>query len=254
MTSASVGFQCPECVAAGAASVRQPRTRLGARMPAKAYVSMGIVGLCVVLYGWEMLQGIDAVAQNLAMFPAGIAVDNEYYRLFTSMFLHYSVLHIGFNMFVLWSLGPQLENIVGHVRFGVMYLLAGLGGSVASFWFSAPFVLSAGASGAIFGLMGAFVVVSRRLGADTRQVLGLIAVNVVIGFAVSNVDWRAHLGGLVTGAAVAAIIAYAPPRQRTLVQIAGLVAVFAVLVLLTVLRDQLLTAQLVTAGFGLTSA
>ncbi len=160
MTSASVGFQCPECVAEGKASVRPVRTRLGAKVPTKPYVTYVLIALCVAGFGYSTSRGMNEVATDFAMRPAYIAVFDEYYRLFTSMFLHDSLLHIGFNMLVLWMLGPQIENALGHVRFAVLYLVAGLGGSVASFWFSDVAVAAAGASGAIFGLMGAYLVVA----------------------------------------------------------------------------------------------
>lgn len=244
MISASVGFQCPECVSEGRASVREPRTRLGARIPSKAYVSLSLIGICVAAFIWQMLTGVNNVANDFGMFPAAIAANGEYYRLFTAMFLHGSFLHIAFNMYVLYLFGPQLENVLGHVRFGILYLLAGLGGSIASFWFSNPFVVSVGASGAIFGLMGAYAVVGRRLGSDTRQAIGLIGVNLVLGFVISGVDWRAHLGGLVTGVVVAAIFAYAPVRNRVFWQVIGVLAVCAVLAALVIIRDQTLAAEL----------
>ena len=181
------------------------------------------------------------------MFPAAIAANNEYYRLFTAMFLHGSLLHIGFNMYVLYMFGPQLEGVLGHLRFGVLYLLAGLGGSIASFWFSDPYVVSVGASGAIFGLMGAYAVVGRRLGMDTRQAVGLIGINLVLGFVLTGVDWRAHLGGLIVGALVAAIMAYAPAHNRIMWQVAGVVAVLALLTALTIIRDQQLVQILASS-------
>jgi membrane associated rhomboid family serine protease len=139
--------------------------------------------------------------------------------------------------------GPQLESVLGHLRFGLLYLLAGLGGSIASFWFSDPNVVSVGASGAIFGLMGAYIVIMHRLGNDTRQVIGLIGINLVLGFVISGVDWRAHIGGLVTGALVAAIMAYAPARNRVLWQVIGVLGVFVLLIALTLVRDEALLAQ-----------
>ena len=247
MTSAAVGFQCPECVAQGQASVRQPRTTLGSRIPSNSFVTLGLIGACVLAFIWQYVTGINSSAGDFGMFPAAIAVNGEYYRLVTAMFLHGSLVHIGFNMYVLYMFGPQLESVLGHLRFGVLYLLAGLGGSIASFWFSDPYVVSVGASGAIFGLMGAFLVIMHRLGNDTRQAIGLIGVNLVLGFVMSGVDWRAHIGGLVTGAVVAAIMAYAPARNRVLVQIIGVLGVCAVLIVLTVLRDHALTTQLVNA-------
>jgi len=254
MTSASVGFQCPECVAEGAAAVPATRTRFGGVAISRPYVTLTLIGINVVVFGWEFLAGVDTVASNWGMWPVGVALDNEYYRLFTATFLHENLLHIGFNMLVLWMLGPQLEVLLGHVRFTVLYLVAGLGGSVASFWFSSPNVVGIGASGAIFGLMGAYVVVGRALRADISQVLGLIAINVVIGFVGGGIDWRAHLGGLVTGALVAAIFAYAPTTQRVLWQVVGVVVVVVALGVLITMRDAALTSTLAQVGIDSTSA
>ena len=239
-----MGFQCPDCVAEGRASIREPRTTLGSRIPSNSFVTIGLIGACVVAFIWQYVTGINRSAGEFGMFPAAIAINGEYYRLFTAMFLHGSLIHIGFNMYVLYMFGPQLESVLGHLRFGVLYLLAGLGGSIASYWFSDPNVVSVGASGAIFGLMGAYLVIMHRLGNDTRQVLGLIGINLVLGFVLSGVDWRAHIGGLLTGALVAAIMAYAPARNRVLWQVMGVMGVCALLVALTMVRDQALIAQL----------
>jgi membrane associated rhomboid family serine protease len=243
MTSASVGFQCPECVAEAKAEARPIRSRLGAKVPTKPYVTYTLIAASVVGFGLQYLGGFDSMIYEYGMLPIAIADGNEYYRLITSMFLHGSLLHIGFNMLVLWSLGPSIENLLGHLRYGTLYLLAGLGGSVASFWFTGVLTPSIGASGAIYGLFGAWVVIGRRLNLDLTQVLGLIAINIVIGFIVPNVDWRAHLGGLVTGAIVAAIFVYAPVRGRTAVQVVGVLVVVALLVAATVVRDAAITAD-----------
>ena len=244
MTSASVGFQCPECVAAGAASTPELRSTFGAVVPSRPIVTWTLIGACVAVFGYEYLVGIDSVAEDWSMWPVGIAAYDEYYRLFTSMFLHYSLLHIGFNMLVLVMLGPQLEFALGHARFAALYLVAGLGGSVASFWFSEPMVLAGGASGAIFGLMGAYVVVGKALRADVTQVIGLIAINVVIGFVVPSTDWRAHLGGLVTGVVVALVLTRIPGRSKAAVQAAAVVGVLVVLAVLVLVRDNQLSAEI----------
>jgi len=243
MTSASVGFQCPECIAEGRKTVREVRTRLGAKVPTKPYVTYSLIVASLIGFGLQYLGGFDSMIAEYGMLPIAIADGNEYYRLITSMFLHGSLLHIGFNMLVLWSLGPSIENLLGHVRYATLYLLAGLGGSVASFWFTGILTPSIGASGAIYGLFGAWVVIGRKLNLDLTQVLGLIAINLVIGFVVPNVDWRAHLGGLVTGAVVAAVFAYAPRTGRTAVQLVGVIAVVAVLVAATIARDAAITAD-----------
>ena len=130
----------------------------------------------------QYLEGINQVALEYGMYPVAIAQGGEWWRLFTSAFLHGSFIHIAFNMYVLFFLGPTLERILGHARFTVLYLLAALGGSVASYWFSDLGTVSVGASGAIFGLMGALIVAGRRMRYDISQVLLLLAINVAIGF------------------------------------------------------------------------
>jgi membrane associated rhomboid family serine protease len=254
MVSASVGFQCPECVAEGRASAPEVRTRLGATSISTPYVTFTLIAINVAAFGLELLVGVNQIANSWGMWPTGVALGDEYYRLFTATFLHENVLHIGFNMLVLWMLGPQLEQVLGHVRFTTLYLVAGLGGSVASFWFSAPNIVGIGASGAIFGLMGAYVVVGKALRADISQVVGLIALNVVIGFVGGNIDWRAHLGGLVTGAIVAAIFSFAPKNQRVIVQVAGVVLVVSALVFLVSVRDTQLSQELAAVGITSISA
>jgi membrane associated rhomboid family serine protease len=182
------------------------------------------------------------------MWPVGIVVGDEWYRLITSAFLHGSFLHIAFNMYVLFALGPTLERILGHTRFIALYLLAALGGAVASYYFSDIRTVSVGASGAIFGLMGALVVAGRRLRYDVTQVLVLLGINVVIGFIAPGIDWRAHLGGLVVGAVVAAILVHAPKMARTLIQVAGLGGVFLVLVAVTLMRTAQIQEMLAPLG------
>jgi len=257
MISASVGFQCPQCVAEGKASIPDVKTRLGAKAINRPYVTFALIGLNVIAFAFTLLSkadpqsGLDQITADYGMWPIGVALGDQYYRLATAMFLHAGLAHIAVNMLALWVIGPQLESLFGHVRYTVLYLVAGLGGSVASFWFSSPNVVGVGASGAIFGLMGAYVVVGKALRADISQVVGLIALNVVIGFVGGNIDWRAHFGGLVTGAIVAAIFSFAPKNQRVLVQVAGVVLVVSALVFLVSVRDTQLTREL--AAVGITS-
>ena len=253
MRSASVGFQCPECVAAGARTVREARTTFGGRVSGDtSRVSLTIVGLNVLVFvlGF-LLPGRDLSLEfgNLAgpaLFAAGGeaqgVAEGQYYRLFTAAFLHARVLHLVMNMFALAQLGPVLETALGRVRFLALYLLAALGGSTLSYLVSSPTTVGVGASGAIFGLFGAYYVVVRRLGGETRSILTLLAINLVITFTIPIIDWRAHLGGLVTGAVVAAALAYAPrgPR-RTAVQVAACTGVALLLVLAVALRTAALS-------------
>ena len=145
--------------------------------------------------------------------------NDEYYRLFTAGFVHFGFVHIAFNMIALISIGPQLESILGKVRFTALYFVSMAGASALSYLLLPVNSLGGGASGAIFGLMGGLFVVARRLNLDTRQISGWIIYSLVFSFLPGlNVDWRGHIGGLVTGAAVTYVHgprAAEAPRART---------------------------------------
>jgi membrane associated rhomboid family serine protease len=261
MSDAAVGHQCPECVAEGRRTQRGIRTVFGGtRAGVRGYVTKTLIGInCAVMLlsaasagggnaliggnNFGGLLGSDtpllehggvigrATLQNGGSIPYGIA-DGEYYRLFTSMFLHFGLLHLLMNMWALWLLGRNLEAALGPVRFLALYLLSGLGGSVAVYLF-APTGLTAGASGAIFGLFAALFVLLKRLGRDTSSVVPILVVNLAISF-VPGISLAGHVGGLITGGVIAAALAYAPQRSRNLVTAgvsAGLVVLFAVLCL-----------------------
>ena len=246
MRSASVGYQCPTCVAEGASTVRQPRTTFGGRVAADtSRVSLTIVAVNVVVFvlGLALGQGeLQSRFGQIAGFPGGFGVaDGEYYRLLTAAFLHAGVFHILMNMFALAQLGPVLEAALGRLRFTVLYVLSALGGSVLSYLLSDPFQLGVGASGAIFGLFGAYYVVVRRLGGETRSIVTLLAINLVITFTIPIIDWRAHLGGLVVGALVAAAFSYVPRGpQRGRLQAVACAAITLVLVAAVVARTSAL--------------
>jgi membrane associated rhomboid family serine protease len=251
MQVASVGFQCPDCVGAAAAAVRQPTTVAGARLIDRPVVTYTVIVINLVVFGWQLLVGINELAVDFGMWPFGIAIEGEWWRLITSAFLHGSFLHIAFNMYVLFALGSPLERILGHGRYLVLYLVAALGGSVASYAFSDIRTVSVGASGAIFGLMGALIVAGRRLKADIRQVVVLLAVNVVIGFIAPGVDWRAHLGGLLTGMVVAAVLVFTPTAMkawRGAWQVIGVTAVLVVLGVVTMWRTGQIEAYVAPLG------
>ncbi len=251
MVAAPVGFQCPACVAEGA---KTAPVYSGAAVAAGAvtkrpggtpFVAYTLIGACVALFLISMTGvGADGLAADFGMRPIYIAIDGQWYRLITAAFLHWSILHIAFNMLVLVMLGPPLERLLGHIRFIALYLLAALGGSVASYCFSPLNTVSVGASGAIFGLMAALVIAGRQLRVDVTQVAILLGINLVIGFIPGgSIDWRAHLGGLVVGAAVAAVYAYAPERQKVLVQVVGLLIIAGVLVAMCAWRTEQIRSQ-----------
>lgn len=238
MTSAAVGFQCPECIAAGRATTRQATTALGGRIRTRPIVTMSLIGINSAIYVISLFLSAsgDSLIVEFGMWPVAIALEGEWWRLLTAAFLHAGLLHIGFNMFVLYLLGPPLEQVLGSSRFLILYLVSALGGSVASYASSPANTVSVGASGAIFGLMAAFLVVGKRFRRDVSQVAVLLAVNLVIGFVLPQIDWRAHIGGALTGAAIAAVMAYAPKASRVLWQSLGTLAVLMILVLVTIAR------------------
>jgi membrane associated rhomboid family serine protease len=196
-----------------------------------------VLNLAVYLLTW--LSG-DRLLVDFGMLGVAIAA-GEWWRLLTAPFLHAGLWHVGLNMFALWVLGSQLEPLLGRWRFVTVYLLSALGGATASYVFSAPTALSVGASGAVFGLLGAFFVALRRLDRDTSGVVALLAVNVALGFVFPGIDWRAHLGGLLVGALVTTGFVYGPARRRTLVGWGSAAGVLLLLVLTVSWRtDQIL--------------
>ena len=130
MRSAPVGFQCPECVGEAARTVRAPVTVSGGRVIERPYVTYGLIGITVASFVLQFAVGINQVAEDYGMWPYGIVIYGEWWRLLTAAFLHGSFLHILFNMYVLFVLGPTLERVLGHVRFIVLYLVAALGAEV----------------------------------------------------------------------------------------------------------------------------
>lgn len=238
MRSAAVGHQCPECVSAGAATIRPTQGRFGGRVAGDTpVITYALIAINVVMFVLQMASG-GWIYNEFVLWPRAIAVEGEYYRLVTSAFLHGGIMHILFNMYALYVIGPSLERLLGRLRFGVLYGLSALGGSVLVYLITPVDTATLGASGAVFGLFGAIFVVSRRLNLDVKWVIGLIVLNVVFTFAApllgaGAISWQGHLGGLVTGALVAAGFVYAPRAQRTLIQgaVTGTVLVlFAVLI------------------------
>lgn len=231
MRSAPVGHQCVDCVAEGARSVRQPTTAFGGRAVGKPMVTYVLIALNVVMF--VLQQALPAVRGQLVLWPGAVAVYDQFYRLFTSGFLHAGITHILFNMVALYFTGPALERALGQARFIALYVLSLLGGSVLVYLLTPINQGTLGASGAIFGLFGATFVLARKLDLDVRGIVGLIVINLVITFVAPGISWQGHIGGLLTGVAVAAIYAYAPRANRALIQTAcsiALLLLFAALI------------------------
>lgn len=246
MRDAAVGHQCVDCVQAGARGVRQPRTRFGGRQRSGApVVTYALIAINVLAFVIQIASG--QLEKQLTLWPPAVA-DGQYYRLVTSAFLHYGATHLLFNMWALYVVGPPLEMWLGRLRFGALYALSGLGGSVLVYLLSPLNTATAGASGAIFGLFGATFVVGRKLALDIRWVVAVIVINLVFTFVVPAISsqlisWQGHLGGLVTGAAVAAAYVYPPKERRNAVQVAATLIALAVFVALTWWRTAALLAE-----------
>ncbi len=222
MRSAAVGHQCVDCVAAGAKSVRRPRTSFGGvQRTGTPVVTYTLIAANVAVFVLDMAS--RGLQRDFVLWAPAVAA-GDYYRLITSAFVHFGIAHILFNMWALYVLGPPLEQHLGRLRFAALYGLSALGGSVLVYLAAPISAQTAGASGAVFGLFGATFVVARRLKLDIRWLIILIAANVVITFTVPGVSWQGHLGGLVTGALIAAAYVYPPKERRAAVQIGASVA------------------------------
>ena len=227
-----------------AQSRRQHRARQPASVMRNATVTWVVVGVCAFGFLLELVAGSDAIFARFGLVPLAIA-DGEYWRLITSAFLHAGLLHLAFNMLVLIMIGPALEAILGHLRFVVLFVLSAIGGAVCSYALSAPLSLSVGASGAIFGLMGGLVVAGRKLSIDITQVAVLIAINLVISFLPGmGIDWRAHVGGLVTGAVTGAVLAHSPPGRAVLLQGVGCAVILVVMLAVVFWRTDALRSSM----------
>jgi membrane associated rhomboid family serine protease len=241
MNPAAGGFQCPDDVAAGTAGVRRPKRTTGVRTAARRWgpVTLTLIAVNVALFlltallvglaGQDPLDNYRAgIFQDLAQVPA-LVDQGDWWRPLTAAFLHYGPLHLAFNMLALLIFGSELERLLGRGRYLAVYLVSLVGGAAAIQLFGDPFIQVAGASTAIYGLMGAFGVVLVHGKQDLRGLLTLLGINLVISF-LPGVSLIGHLGGLVGGAAAAAILVGAR-RNRTLAA-AGTVALGAVLLVL----------------------
>jgi len=245
---AAVGVQCIDCVREQARATPTARTVFGGRSSGgRPVVTQTIIGLCVLLYLGQLVPG-SGVTDALELAPA--RVGQEPWRLITSAFLHSPtfVLHIVFNMLVLYQVGPWLEQALGRARYAALYLVCALGGSVGYLLLgvdaSFPAALQpsvVGASGAVFGLFGALLVLSRSLGRRDQALMVTIAINFVLGLLIPNVAWQGHLGGLVVGALAALVIARASGPRRAAIQWAGLASITVALLIVAAWRIAMLS-------------
>jgi membrane associated rhomboid family serine protease len=205
MRSASIGYQCPSCASDSTPVIKGVNRNRFIPNRKNTPVTKFLSSSLIVVYVAQLLLG-DVLIANFALFAPSVA-NGQWWLLITAGLLHGSIFHLLFNVYILWVIGSQLESIVGKINFVIIYFVSLIGGSFASYLFSPFGSYSIGASGAIFGLMGAMLVVGRKRNLDISQITTLVVMNVVIGFVLSGIDWRAHLGGLTTGAIITWILA-----------------------------------------------
>jgi membrane associated rhomboid family serine protease len=222
MITASVGFQCPECAKTGA---KQSRTiSAGQALRGRAVtpvVTYTLVALNVLVYVVGVISdrqlgaggGADSFFVRFSLYPPLVG-NGEWYRLITSGFMHAGILHIGFNMWALWVMGPALESILGRLRFTLLYAASLLGGSLGVvLLFNDSQGATVGASGAIFGIFGAYAIVELSRGINPLQsAVGMtILLNLVLTFTISGISIGGHIGGLVVGSVGAAVLLLGRP-------------------------------------------
>ena len=231
--AAPVGIQCVDCFRETRRQSPAYRTPYGGKVSqGKPVITITVMAICVVFFVVQFLYPPFTYELWYAPLYTGV----EPWRMLSSAFLHSpgSILHIAFNLYALWFLGQGLEPLLGRLRFALLYLISALGGSVGVLALSPLNQAVVGASGAIFGLFGALLVVLLQRRASVRSVLILLAINFALGFFVPNIAWQAHLGGLLTGIACAAVLVWAPKgKNRSLVQFAGLAGIAAALCIIS---------------------
>jgi membrane associated rhomboid family serine protease len=227
MTSTPVGMRCPEC-ARQRTRVRTMSSAIGGGDPVLTYA---LIGVNVVAFIGEVAGGSSFGGGGLGgsrLFADGAlraaeVADGDYWRLITAGFLHASFVHIFFNMFALWILGTMLEPAIGSLRFGLIYFVSLLAGSFGALLVT-PDSFTVGASGAVFGLMGAAVVVLRNRGVNPME-SGLalwLGLNLLLTFTLNNISIGGHIGGLIGGALAAAVLFEGPDVLRIPPRVANL--------------------------------
>jgi membrane associated rhomboid family serine protease len=225
------------------------RTVFGGTVTRRPLVSYAIIGACVLVYGMQL--SVPGFTEHIEFVPA--LGRHEPWRFISAAFAHSpnQLTHILFNMLALWMVGAQyVERLLGGVRYAAVYLISALGGSVVYLVLAQPPTLAraavgdwgawgtatVGASGAVFGLFGAFLVLNRHLGRSSAGMYATILINAVIGFVVPGIAWQAHLGGLITGALAAAVITRTSSPERRRLQWPGLALIVVLLVVMAMVK------------------
>jgi membrane associated rhomboid family serine protease len=271
MIPAPVGHQCPECVAEARQEYRRGPGRQIAVANVKATSVTRLLLVAIAIgYVWELVVAggpgslfegpsgqalIDAGALvpfsgGTVTQPTGGIVGGEWWRLLSSIFLHAGVIHLALNGYVLWIFGEAIEREIGRISTLAVFLVTGVFAGATSFAFASQFTVAVGASGAIFGLVGAFVAYNylRRshvlAQARLRSAVSMLIINLIIGFSIPAIDWRAHLGGLVAGLVAGfAVDPSRPAAIRRVAAAAGLVALVVAAVVLVAVRTAQINAD-----------
>ncbi|QDP97641.1 rhomboid family intramembrane serine protease [Microlunatus elymi] len=233
MNPASVGFQCPDCIRKGRASVRSPRTVFGGALsPRGGIVTKVLIGIMIGTYLLDLFTG-HLLTGMFAM--SNLAVSNgQFWRLISYGFLTYGLLNTAMIAFVLWLVGRPLEHYLGGWRFLVLYLLSGFGGATLLYVFGSPALVGVGgASAAVIGLLAANGVIKYRHGDDIRGDIGLLVILVLLNFVIGfqSLAWVAQVGGILVGGLTGVALVYAPRARRSQVQVAALIMIVAVCVI-----------------------
>jgi membrane associated rhomboid family serine protease len=235
-TPAAVGVHCPECVREGRADMPRASATWARRLRpgAGSVVTYTLIAINVVFFGLQWL----FPQFELALFLWPYTIGSEPWRLITSAFLHSRgtiVLHLLFNMYALFIVGPLLESFLGRIRFLALYLIGALAGSLGYLTYvEIWYVMGAGephpggalgASGAVFALMGAVLALRRPLGVDVRQLLIVLAINLAFPFFVGGIAWEAHVGGLIVGFLIGVLLLRTRRREQRVAQALGVAGV-----------------------------
>jgi membrane associated rhomboid family serine protease len=231
MTFGPVGIRCPDHASS---SGKTSAPRQAARRTARSFstsgpiVTQALVALNIGVFLAELLLGGQLNGTGNRLYEHGVlfgpaVADGDWWRLVTAMFLHYGLLHLGMNMLVLWIIGPPLEEYFGHSRYALVYIVSGLAGSAGALLWS-PNALTVGASGAIWGIMGAALVLeSRRIWVFGGQAMGLVVFNLIFTLLIPGISIGGHIGGLIGGGLSA--LAFSSFRRNTALATVSITAV-----------------------------
>ncbi|TFB71000.1 rhomboid family intramembrane serine protease [Cryobacterium sp. Hz9] len=238
-TQAAVGVICPECLREQRKNAPRTKPAILTRLTGSGQptVTYSIIGITLAVYLLQFVFG-DRIT-NLLLYAGVFSQPDSFqpWRMLTTALAHGSIFHVLLNMYTLWIFGQLLEQLLGRGRYLALYLLSALAGSLGVLFLADPFTPVVGASGAIFGLMGAFLVIQRRLGGNATQLLVLVGINLVIGFIPGlQIAWQAHIGGIIGGAVLGLIFVQTRRIRQKSVQVGLIGALAAVLVLLSFAR------------------